>query len=326
MKSWHSDIGDHIDDWSTRLKPLGRGWWPRFVYHSTDIQNAVSVLENECIYSRYEASRRGLIKIDSASPSVISQTREEHKRYARLYFRPRTPTHYRSEGIRPLKERRIDHGHCPIPVYFLFNAFTVLAADETEFSTGNMATSRVAYGSDHGLFKRIPFDRVYHYGPYSPDDVLEMNFRRNAEVLIPNVLPLLPSLESIACRSAAERQTLIHLMPEEVRKSWASYIRLGVQGLFERKWTYVEEVRIVDDLIIFQFNPSAITPGPFNVVVKYRETGANTMQEREFGGPMKSLRGPISVRIKGAKRGELTLLLDDDLAFKGIVNFEVIPF
>jgi hypothetical protein len=71
-------------------------------------------------------------------------------------------------------------------------------------------------------------------------------FRRNAEVLVPGSLPLDPALKFIACRSAAERQTLLHLLPPNLRRQWAPRIRLGEQGLFERKWTYVEEVITVD--------------------------------------------------------------------------------
>ena len=138
MKPWKADFGRHIERWSARLGNLE--WWPRYVYHFTDVHNAASIIQSGCLYSREEAVRRGLMRVDNASLEIIKQTRPEHLKYARLYFRPRTPTQYRNEGIRPISQRELG-AHCPIPIYFCFDALTVLAQNDTEFSDGNMASS-----------------------------------------------------------------------------------------------------------------------------------------------------------------------------------------
>jgi hypothetical protein len=56
VKPWANEIRDHIQAWSARLGPLF--WWPRFVYHFTDVHNAVNILKVGYLYSRAEAERR----------------------------------------------------------------------------------------------------------------------------------------------------------------------------------------------------------------------------------------------------------------------------
>lgn len=117
MKDWVADIQEHVRVWSQRLKPVNREWWPRYVYHYTDIQNAVSILKGGYVYSRAEATRRHLMTVENASLEVIAHTKQAHQEFARLYFRPRTPTQYHNEGIKPQSER-FQGAHCPIPVFF----------------------------------------------------------------------------------------------------------------------------------------------------------------------------------------------------------------
>ena len=322
MKPCVDEIQRHIKIWAARLGPLS--WWPRYVYHFTDVRNAASIIQSGHLYSRAGAERRDLIKIDNASPEIIQQTRPEHLEYVRLYFRPRTPTQYRNEGIRPINQRELGGAHCPMPVYFCFDALTVLALDRTEFSDGNMGSARASHSAERDFFLSIPFHLVFHNRWFMPDERDEIVFRRNAEVLVPDSLPLDPALKFIACRSAAERQTLLHLLPASLRRQWPSRIRLGEQGLFERKWTYVEEVVTVDDKAIFRFNPNTRTPGPFQVSFSYRE--ASEGSERTWEGEQAALIDHLRIRVPGAVWGTVTLHLDDALAFAGPLTFEEIPF
>jgi hypothetical protein len=264
------------------------------------------------------------MQVDNASPAVIQQTQPEYTDYVRLYFRPRTPTQYRNEGIRPIQQRELEGAHCPMPIYFCFDALSILALDETEFSNGNMGSQRVIHSQDRDFFFNIPFSLVFHDGWFSPDERDEIVFRRNAEVLVPHRLALEPALKFIACRSVAERQTLLHLLPLGLASRWASRIRLGEPGLFYRRWTYVEEVVIVDDQVIFRFNPSTRLPGPFDVRFTYREEGTGV--ERTGQNRKQSLNGALPIRIQGARWGTSSLHLDDSLAFAGLLLFEEIPF
>lgn len=321
MKPWAEDIRQHIQIWSNRLGNLG--WWPRYVYHFTDVHNAVSIIQNRHLYSRTEAERQGLMQVDNASPTVIQQTHPEHLNYVRLYFRPRTPTQYRNEGIRPLNRRELG-AHCPTPIYFCFDAFTVLTLDETEFSNGNMGSRRATHSSERDFFLNIPFHLVFHNRSFTLEEGDEIIFRRNAEVLIPQKLALEPALKFIACRSVAERQTLLHLLPIGLASRWASRIRLGEPGIFERRWTYVEEVVTVDDRVIFRFNPNTQTPGPFQVRFSYQEEGTETV--RAWEGQKDRLNSTLPFQLSQARWGTATLHLDDSLAFAGLLLFEEIPF
>ena len=76
MKYWANEIEEHINVWSAKLGNLD--WWPRYVYHFTDVHNAASILQNSYLYSRTEATKRGLMKVDNASPDIIQQTQPQH--------------------------------------------------------------------------------------------------------------------------------------------------------------------------------------------------------------------------------------------------------
>ncbi len=92
MKAWTADIECHIQSWSERLGSLN--WWPKYVYHFTDVNNAVRIIRSGSLYSRSECLRLNLMAVDNANVEVIQQTQREHLDFVRLYFRPRTPTQF----------------------------------------------------------------------------------------------------------------------------------------------------------------------------------------------------------------------------------------
>ena len=322
MKSWRAEIEQHILNWSRKLGNLG--WWPRYIYHFTDVQNAINILKDGVLFSRAEAKKLGRMMVDNASPDVIAQTRLEHTQFVRLYFRPRTPTQYRNEGIRPQKRRELGGAHCPVPIYFCFDALEILSQDTTEVSSGNMGSTRASHSNQRDFFFKIPFQYVFHNRAFSPEMRDEIVFRRNAEVLVPDKLSLEPSLKFLTCRSVAERQTFLHLLPHKIASRWQERIRLGEQGFFERKWTYVEEVVVVEWDVTFRFNPSTLTPGPFDVRMEYREH--NTRSPIVWHKSFERLPDVLPLRFRSATWGEIRLYLDDALSFSDTIFFEGIPF
>ena len=122
-----------LDDLIRRYKYDARSWWPNFVFHYTTLENAISILKRGSLYSREKVVSRGLLRSDSASSSVLARTSDAYKKYARLYFRPKTPTQYSNEGIRP-RDALVHAAHCPIPVFLLFNSRDVLTRASTRFS------------------------------------------------------------------------------------------------------------------------------------------------------------------------------------------------
>ena len=98
-----------------------RRWWPDYVFHFTDLQNAVSILKTGALFSRVETQNLGLMDTDNASQEILGSTDNEYKDYVRLYFRPKTPTQFHNEGFRPINQRW-QGAHCPVPIYFLFDS------------------------------------------------------------------------------------------------------------------------------------------------------------------------------------------------------------
>ena len=123
-----------------------RTWWPNYIYHFTDVKNAVNVLNLGFLYSRNDAIARNLIVQDSASSQIIHNTQENLTGYVRFYFRPLTPTAYMNEGFRP-QAHLFQGAHCPVPIYFLFDLCEVIALKDTVFSDGSLARKEHRLGS-----------------------------------------------------------------------------------------------------------------------------------------------------------------------------------
>ena len=238
MKDWLPVLRNHVVRWQGHLKKEGRDWWPCFLYHYTDVRNAVSILNTGVLYSRAEAEARQLMHTDNAHPEIIARTHSEHLHFVRLYFRPRTPTQYVNEGIKPPDQR--GNGHCPVPVFFLFGLVDVIGRDDARFSRGTLASHLHGHSSDRDYFVRtIPWRDVYGDG-VPPTDAAKK--ARAAEVVIPKCLPLGSALKGIYCRSPAERVTLLDGLADDVATTWANKIRTGFADFFVRRHPYIVNV------------------------------------------------------------------------------------
>ncbi len=256
-------------------------WWPRFLYHFTDIENAVSILREEALYSRNTATKKNLMLCDNASPDVIGNTPEELKDYVRLYFRPRTPTQYRNEGFIP-EDRQKLNAHCPVPIIFLFESKPILINELTFFSDGNIASPEVEIKGTTDFLLSLNFQDIYHdtslfgYDPYRKSQI---KYHRQSEILIKNMLSL-DNLKNIFCRSRAEYETLKSLMGENLWKEWSRLIGVDNKGsFFFNRWPYISEVDLSSESIRLGFNP--VKAGPYKIRVKV--TGLNTNIERVWG-------------------------------------------
>ena len=190
-----------------RLKTLQKqNWWARYLFHFTDIKNAIKILEGGALYSRKKAIAKNLMQCENASPDIIGNTKEEYKDYVRLYFRPRTPTQYHNEGFRPINNRKLGGAHCPVPIIFLFKSDPILTDTETYYSDGNIASPGVKIANSSDFYLWLDFDDIYHdsslygYDPYARASII---YHRQSEVLIKNKLTL-DQLDLIFCRSNAQ--------------------------------------------------------------------------------------------------------------------------
>lgn len=308
-----------------------RSWWPKFVYHFTNIDNALKILESGNLYSRSYCLGHGLMSSDNASQEIIDQTNERWKDYVRLYFRPRTPTQYQNEGYIPI-EQRYQNAHCPVPIYFLFDSKQVLSLDGVCFSDCSLARQNSHVYSSAIDFKRIPFDLVYHdayFDRYSTRgrDIIG---HRQAEVIVPNMLNLL-YLKYIWCRSEAEYQTLLYRLSGSALNRWKNKIGSGKKNkLFFRNWVFVEQAELNRTSAVFKFNESSHQCNSFPVRVEIIEDSTEIIyfwENSSYRLPDDSKLEFDLSNLKDPSNYEIKLLFDQQIMFMDrFEDLEYVPF
>ena len=241
-------------------------WWIDYLFHFTSIRNAKQILEDGVLYSRAHALANGITFDDSASQHMVRRT-NEYSSFARLYFRPRTPTTYHMEGFKPHNDSRpFSDAHCPVPVYLLFDIREIVCCDGSLFSDGHIASPNTGIFSSSQDFTELPFVTIYNDAFPFNDTYKRI---RQAEVLVPRSLSL-SHLRYIYCRSQAECDTLRNLCSEAVWNQWKSSIRIDdSRMLFNGDWLFVENVKLDQDEIAISFNLPRYSndSGPFKVRV-----------------------------------------------------------
>jgi hypothetical protein len=258
--------------------------WPGHVFHVTDATNAVSILKRGELVSRTEAIRLGLMTNDNAAPGIIAATEPDILDAVRLYFRPRTPTSFNNEGIRPAHQW-IREAHCPIPVMFVLEAAPILTRDGVRFSDGSLARhGQARIGETASFLRSIPFQRVYHDTAFGDMDRDAIIFHRQAEVIVPKRLALGPVLQGVYARSPAELETLATMLDRAeggLGLNVRTVLRVNARNaLFFRQWTYLERVTLVDLDLRLEFNPSTKTPGPFLLAIDVFEGEQDSLVAR----------------------------------------------
>lgn len=254
------------------LRRTERRWWPRFVFHYTDLNNAAKILQDGYLYCRKHLEETNQLPMDSGSPIVLAGTADLIKEYVRLYFRPQTPTQYHVEGIRPGSALTELRAHCPTPVFFLFDSAEILTRTDCRFSDGNLAkvSPRARLLSTAAELQSLPWRRIYHTGPFNPDRESDITFRRNAEIIVPYKLDL-DSLRFVYCRSEAEKETLLHLLSPLLRQEYRRMIVATTRSmLFFRQYTFVETAHPFNEDSSPSFFPRDQIPRPISFVCRYR--------------------------------------------------------
>ena len=302
-----------------------RAWWPDYLFRFDNIDAAARILNCGRLLSRAAAVASGFMTADCASPQVIASTPPRWKQFVRLYFRPRTPTQYDSEGFRPRGSYTLG-AHCPAPVVMLFDAPDILTRADTKFSEGNLAAD-AATGDDAAFLMRIPFEKVYHDVWFDPSERGPIIFHRHAEIIVPDELELSP-LRFVGCRTQAEYETLLHLLEPEARKKWSAKIGLGTKAnLHYRHWTFVEQVELSRQGVRFHFNPSSKTPGPFHARVELCETASGDEYSWESGSCSASSTLTINTRSLRHPEGyKVRLELEGRVAYSNSYEEGDIPF
>ena len=326
LKPDAEDIRDHMRALAASLR-LGRSrsWWTKWLFRSDHVENAAAILNSGKLLSRAAAESGQLIVKDSGRPDLIRQLTPEHRRYVRLYFRPRTPTQYANEGIRP--KRKIEYkAHMPVPVYLLFS-ISLLMEEGVQFTRGRF-TQSAEIGETAQFLRGTDFVEVYHdsaVGRWGEggrrSSILNT---RHSEVLVKDELPL-DHMKRIVCRSAPERDTLLNLLAPEVRTRWVNRIHVdeGSLRLFYKRGTFVQDANLSPTESHFVFYPN-IEPnmrGPFALQIEWiLDAPPKTYTTSEFmvtTHPEEFELGDASLkyRVRLTLNGDLAYLgeFDDDL-------------
>ena len=314
------EILDHMQQLPSSLGlDRNRRFWPSWLFRSDHVENAADILNSGRLRSRAGAEARDLIRVDSASPHIVGQLPARHRNLVRLYFRPRTPTQYANEGIRP--QGMIEYGaHMPVPVYLLFDV-SLLGEEGVLFTKGRL-TERTPIGGSAAFLKSIAFADVYHDGGVGRlggsnrrSSILNA---RHSEVVVENELGL-DALKHVICRSAAERETLVNLLSDRARERWLKKIHVdeGHRRMFEKRGTFVQRAELSSEASRFLFysNIGSSMWGPFDLTIEWSfgERTARARQERftVSNRPVSYLLNPP------APRYEVRVMLDGNLAYLG---------
>jgi len=314
-------------DWVRRTE---RRWWPHFVFHYTDIRNAVQILEDGVLFSRLQAERRRKLAVSSGSKVVLAGTSHDIKDYVRLYFRPKTPTQYHAEGIhsaQSLVNSRFPDAHCPVPVFFLFDAVAILSQPGCRFSDRGLAGHDYQLGSTLNDLRQLPWKKIYHNSwidRSDPDSAHEIVACRNAEVIVPQQLDL-GDLRFVYCRSEAEKETLMHLLPPATRRQYQSKIFASARSdPFFRKRTFIESAALMSEGIRLRFSPDTECPGPFRLQIELTTAKSITREIPDFKlGPLNE----YSIRFRRAlSKYRVRVMLDEHLVYANAYEEVEFPF
>jgi len=199
METYGNIINNQINKLNKNIS-----WWPKYLYHFTDVNNAISIIDKESIFGRNRACDENLMENENASSKVINLTNEDVKNFARLYMRPKTPTQYHNEGYKPEHIRNQDmNANCPVPIFFILDAENTLNMDGVKFIEKGLAGN--CYNIDNLVsgaenFNKLCFEKIFHDGHFPNGSDIKQY--RHTEVVREEFIPLSKNiLKGIACRS-----------------------------------------------------------------------------------------------------------------------------
>lgn len=149
--------------------------------HFTDFSNLASIINQRRIYSRNYCQTQNIQFRDVADQEVIHNTRLDVKDCVRFYYKEKTMTLYRNEGIK--EDGAIPH--VPIPVYLLFDE-EIMCLDYTVFANGNAGSQYTRHGTDCNFLHNMDWNVIFDREPIHLEDgpeKWEFKRKRQAELL-----------------------------------------------------------------------------------------------------------------------------------------------
>ena len=226
-------------------------WWPKFAYHYTDIENALSILHDGLLYSRHDATGLNIMRNDNASRQVIDMTSSRVTSNVRFYFRPKTPTQYHNEGFKhpALRYQGDKNANVPVPVFFAFDLNELLSMDGVCFSEMSQAGGGSPLYNTPEDFARLNFDEIYGNG--SMQDVSIEKKYRQAEIITPGPFTIDSCLVYVICRNEVEKITLLNLLRMNDKSAYTKYkdkITVCKNDMFENNGLYITECQYYNNV------------------------------------------------------------------------------
>lgn len=319
--------------------PRNRNWWPKYFYHFTDIQNALGIIDKGWIFARQKAIDDELMQNDNASKTVISVSDNHIKEYARLYFRPKTPTQFHNEGYKPESVRQTDiNASCPVPVFFFLDSEYILNMESVKFSEVSCA----GYGdlclmSGEKAFSNLPFEKIFHDGYFDAQNRDDIVSHRHAEIVRPLGIPIKNCLKGIVCRSVAERQTLLYILRNQYFDKYKEYRHLikydPTLDMFFNNGIFIREVRYNGELTVMLNDASKRKSYSKNnsivnclVVIDYLDNNGDIFGRDNYNLPVDYLKAEeININVPSDFSGSaiVEVYFDDILMYKNIMDMSM---
>lgn len=314
-------------DW---LKRTERRVWPRFAFHYTDLRNAAEILKAGRMLSRQQILAAGGLRVSSGSGEVLSATDGWVKDCVRFYFRPKTPTQYWAEGVKSresLAQSKFPDAHCPVPVFFLFDLPGVLCLPDSRFSDRGLGAHNYRILSTADELETLQWKKIYHSGALDMTKESDIITFRQAEIVVPRSIGL-DLLRYVYCRSSPELETLLHLLPEEVRARYQGRILSSSKSdLFYRQHAFLEDVNLSTEAVRFTFSPDSRSQGPFELNIEFRTLSGQWLTHRTYNNFHPVSEGSSTWRIRTTvPEYEVLIYLDDALIYAQSHVDSDIPF
>lgn len=303
---------------SLSLDPL-RAWWPDYLFHTTELRNAVAILDSGELLSREDAGDD--MAWDNANAEIIGHTPDWVKQMVRFYFRPRTPTTYSIEGFRT-SPHRDPHAYCPLPVMFILPALPILTAEGTQFADGNCSSREMHHDDDAAFFQALPFADIYHDGPWQSEEAERIRHRRQAEVLTQSPFDIREHQPHVRVRSVAERETLLSSLRPATGERYRKIVQVSSKApLFFKHWTYIESVQALGDSLIVRFNESTKDRNEFAIRLSFFSLDGTLLNVRHrHRQTIEPLKLSTEELIPTGEPYQLQIELEGHLAYSGMLD------
>jgi len=297
--------------------------WVGYAYHFTELANLPSILTNNALYSRAEASRQALIEAEVGDRHILQQTSRDVLEYVRFYWRPRTPMLYQIEGIRSEDHYPGYSARCDIPAYICVPMSDMLSRADIRFTDRNAASAGYTAGSSLAFLATIPFDRVYHDSWLDEGEKREILSRRQAEIQVPVQFNLTDDT-LVILRSMAELATLREKLAPSVLDAWKQRLVVSTRyPAFYKRWLFVDRVVRQGDTATVYWNGEADLSRVGQVPVRYVFENLNTGGRSELPKALEHWDGSHSLTFTGLGQvpaWRLTVSLKDIVAFSGTLR------